>query len=410
MTAAPELTALDIASGYVLGEEPAAPPLPQTGPDLKVREAMAASVRAALERPPCLVSFSGGRDSSAILALAASVAREEGLPLPVAFTQRYPEAAETEESDWQQRVLEHLGLHEWVRQEFTDELDCVGPIATAALRRHGSFWPPNSHCLVPALEAAGAGSLVTGVGGDHLLIPGRHARLAAVLARRERPGVRDLARLLFAVAPAPVRAARRLREEGEEPPCPWLRPGGNTAVLGGLAREAAGEPVRRSEWAAWIWRLRAIQVGLTGMEALAADRGTQLVHPFLDPFVVVAFGHWARRRAPRDRTDAMNALFADLLPVDVRERRTKAGFDEPFWNRHARELALTLTPEEVDSELVDGARAVELWTADDVVAPFRATALFQSIWLERERGRLAADRGEQRITGGIEGAPVTRAP
>ncbi len=40
----------------------------------------------ALSRPPCLLSFSGGRDSSGLLALATKLSREQGLELPVPAT------------------------------------------------------------------------------------------------------------------------------------------------------------------------------------------------------------------------------------------------------------------------------------------------------------------------------------
>ena len=54
------------------------------------RAALEAVVLRALLRPPCLVSFSGGRDSSLVLAIASDVARRHGLPLPVPATNRFP--------------------------------------------------------------------------------------------------------------------------------------------------------------------------------------------------------------------------------------------------------------------------------------------------------------------------------
>jgi hypothetical protein len=96
------LTELESATGIVIEPDRAAPPLPPAPPGVTAREALAESIRAGLRRPPCLVSFSGGRDSSAVLAVAAEVARKEGLPAPVAVTYRYPdEMTGAGETRWQ---------------------------------------------------------------------------------------------------------------------------------------------------------------------------------------------------------------------------------------------------------------------------------------------------------------------
>jgi asparagine synthase (glutamine-hydrolysing) len=71
-------TPLALASGVVWGRDPAASPLPPAPPGVTVRAALEAVMVRALHRPPCVVSFSGGRDSSAVLALATHVARREG--------------------------------------------------------------------------------------------------------------------------------------------------------------------------------------------------------------------------------------------------------------------------------------------------------------------------------------------
>ncbi len=58
----PRLTPLEIASGMVLA--PSRPRrLPRLGPGATPRSAFEAAILRALRRPPCLVSFSGGRDS-----------------------------------------------------------------------------------------------------------------------------------------------------------------------------------------------------------------------------------------------------------------------------------------------------------------------------------------------------------
>ena len=93
------------------------------------------AIRPFLRRSPCLVSFSGGRDSSAILAAATALARREGLPLPIPATNRFPHVDESDERPWQEHVVRALRLEDWIRLDFGDELDCVGPVASAALRR-----------------------------------------------------------------------------------------------------------------------------------------------------------------------------------------------------------------------------------------------------------------------------------
>ena len=70
-------------------------------------------------------------------------------------------------------MVAHLGLADWQRIEITEELDLVGPVAAAMLRRHGLLWPPNVHFLFPLLKAARGGALLTGVGGDQLFAWGR---------------------------------------------------------------------------------------------------------------------------------------------------------------------------------------------------------------------------------------------
>ena len=72
------LTPLEVATGAPLGADPAAPSLPMPRPGGPVA-ALEHSVLGALLRPPCVVSFSGGRDSSAALAVATRVARQQGI-------------------------------------------------------------------------------------------------------------------------------------------------------------------------------------------------------------------------------------------------------------------------------------------------------------------------------------------
>ena len=101
-----------------------------------------------------MVSFSGGRDSSAVLAGAVNLARREGLPPPIPVTNVFPDVREADEHQWQQHVVRHLGLTEWVRLEHTDEAHLLGPYAQRVMLRHGLAWPFNVHFHLPLLDAA----------------------------------------------------------------------------------------------------------------------------------------------------------------------------------------------------------------------------------------------------------------
>ncbi len=214
---------------------------------------------------PCVVSFSGGRDSSAVLAAAVRVARREGLPLPIPSTNRFPAAKDSHESDWQERVVAHLGLDDWLKPEFTDELDCVGPVATSVLRRHGLLWPFNAHFHVPQLEAAAGGSLLTGIGGDETLSASSWARAQAVLSGRAKPERprHPARRLPRCSSTGSSGRAAQTRTAGEYS---WLRPPARRAVSqraaprkerpsrsAGKRSSAGGCVSATSTWASRAW-------------------------------------------------------------------------------------------------------------------------------------------------------------
>jgi asparagine synthetase B (glutamine-hydrolysing) len=409
VTDPPRLNALEIASGHVYGLEQATLSPPGADGDADPRRAFEDAVREALRRPPCIVTFSGGRDSSIALAVAVEVARREGLEPPIPLTYRFPACRPSDESEWQERVIAHLGLIDWLRPSFDEELDCLGAVARAGLARHGLLWPANIHFIVPALRIAGSGSVVTGHGGDEILDPGRHAHLAAVLARQERPTPRDVARLVLAGAPRPI-SARRRRREATFIDCPWLRAGAIDQLVDAYARVAAAEPVRRPAWVQWLWRLRSIQLALQSMAALASDTGTQLVHPFLAEGFVASYGSWAAAAVPSSRTHAIRSLFGDLLPDEVASRRTKATFDGAFWGAASRTFASSLLIDDVDSELVDGRRAIAFWAegGTPTSGPIPSATLLQATWLRRDPG--LTERGEERGAGLGDRFPVTAAP
>ena len=353
------LSPLEIASGLVFGcdRSPRDPPSP---PGETPIAALERAVLPALERPPCLVSFSGGRDSSAILAVATRVACREGLPLPVPATNRFPGDEHAGEAAWQERVVSHLRLPDWFRNDVDDELDCVGPVATETLRRHGLLWPFNAHFHVPLLAAAAGGALLTGVGGDEALSPTRWARAADVLSRRVPPRPRDVLAVSLALAPRPLRAP--VLRGRLDVSFPWLRPRSAKRVLNAWAWEGAGEPLRWAPRYSWWRSLRYVQVGQQSLGVLAADVNVRIVHPFATP----AFSNALARIPPAarfgDRTAAMTMLFGDLLPPEVLGRVSKATYDEAFFNHHSRALVAGWQGEGADPDHVDAVALRRTWS------------------------------------------------
>jgi asparagine synthetase B (glutamine-hydrolysing) len=374
------LSPLEISSGLVLPPARRAPALPRLDPGTTPRLTFEAAIRPLLDRSPCLVSFSGGRDSSAVLATATHLARRDGLPLPVPVTHRFP-GANTQETEWQEQVIAHLGLEDWVRLDGAGDLDCVGPVAVDVLRRHGLLWPCNAYFHAPIFGAAAGGAVLTGVGGDEAFSPSSWARAFSVLRGQARPGPRNLMQVAFAFSPRLVK--RTLIRRWLPEVCPWLRPAARGRVEAFVAAEAASEPLR------WRRRYRDLadsgylEICLDSLAVLAGDHDVRLAHPFHDARFLAALAALPRRERPASRTEAMRMLVGDLLPEPVLSRSTKARFDDVFWTDHARALVAGWDGEGVDPEIVDIDRLRAEWASPTPAA--HTFTLLQSVWLTRAR-------------------------
>jgi asparagine synthase (glutamine-hydrolysing) len=301
-------------------------------------------------------------------------------------TNRVPAAADADESRWQEAVVEHLGLADWIRLEWDDELDATGPIAQQVLRRHGLLWPINTHFHQPLLAAAAGGSLLTGVGGDELF-----GALCPAL-----PG--GLVRGAFQRAPAwtrrPVLARRRPLH------LPWLTPAGRRAATLVSAAHAADEPSSAARRLAWARSQRYLGIGEDSLARLATAEGAEIAHPLLDRRAWAALAAAYGARGLPSRTEAVRRLFGDLLPPALIEREDKAGFDEVFCGPHTRALAAAYSGAAAPPGLVDAAKLRAHWERG---APYpQSLLLLQAEWLS------GADRVEQRPRGGADAAPHLR--
>jgi len=376
-------TALEIASGSVYGEHGASGTLRDRGDRaLTPLAALGEVVKPALRRPPCLVSFSGGRDSSCVLATATQVAAREGLPPPVPVTVRVPNPLSAEESTWQEDVVRHLGLPDREVIDVGDRMDRLGPFSVRLLRRHGVLFPPNIFLQLPLLEAARGGTLLTGFGGDEVFATWRWAHYADLLARRRRPTPRDPIRFARAAAPAALRRRweRPRWRWGEN--LPWLRPEAAHAVTELAFAARADQPRSWSRWLHWVARRRTLATAQWSFSLLAADVGATVVHPFLDPLFLQALATAGGRLGLGERTNALREIFGALLPAPVLARTTKANYDSAFWGERSHEFAARWDGSGVDPELVDPEALKREWLEP---IPKGGTAmLLHAAWLSQE--------------------------
>ena len=380
-TGLPVVPALDVAIGHPVGTVP--PPVPPAHVEPDPARALRDALRPALLRPPCVVAFSGGRDSSLLLAAAADLAARDGMAPPVALTFRYPGDPAADESSWQELVIAHLRdlgrPVEWVRRDVTTELDNIGPLTAPVLRAHGGpTYPPGLGNTILLAQHARGGCLVTGNAGDEVLGGHRAAVLRAVLRRRARGLTAADWRLAAAcAAPVPVRRQLARREAGD---APWLRPGLRPAALAEATRGLAGRPLR---WDRSVWSTlapRATLIGNRTRTSVARDHGCELVEPLGAAVFVASYAAFGGRWGGITRAAGTRLLAGGLLPDAVIGRRDKAQFNASRFGATSREFARGWDGCGVDDGLVDPVALRAAWLAD---APPPSTAmLLQQAWLE----------------------------
>jgi hypothetical protein len=380
-TGLPTISAHEVAVGCPLGTPSQIPAPAWVDPD-PVR-ALRDELRPALLHTPCVLAFSGGRDSSLLLAAAADLAAREGLEPPIALTFRYPGDPAAEESSWQELVVDHLrrsGLRmEWICRDITTELDIIGPLAGPRVRVHGrpTFPAGLGNTVLLARYAAG-GSLVTGNGGDEVLGDHRTAVLRAVLRRRARGMSRDDWRLVLASA-AP-HSTQLLGTERHH--APWLRPGMRDAVR--EARRMGRQPLR---WDRGVWAAvapRAVAISNRTRARISADHDCRLMEPFGSGPFVESWAAFGGRWGGVTRTGAIRLLADGLLPDAVIRRGQKAWFNASRFGPISREFARTWDGSGVDDNLVDADRLRAAWLSQ--VPPGTTSMLLQQAWLASGAG------------------------
>ena len=375
----PPLEPLEVCSGIVLGKSRSprscsAAPLASSS----VRGVLEDLLSPCLEIAPCFVSFSGGRDSAALLSLATRLARERGLADPVPVTLRFENRPRSDEDDWQEITIDHLGLSRWEVLTIRDELDPLGPVATEVLRRHGLFWPPVAHRIMPLLEVARGRALVFGTGGDEVFSPWRNHPARQKLDVRVRPLGKAAKRAAFNLLPESLRIYLRFRHWND---LPWLRPVARRE-LERRYRALLVRRQRRSNWGEAIQRIpytRNFELTQSIFAAMAWDAEVSLSQPFFDPGFLTALGESAPRRGFPSRAAAMELHFGDVLPPKMLERTTKAVFDELHGGRESRAFAQEWSGEGLDPALVDAELLRREWLSPR--PEYRSLTALNAAWL-----------------------------
>lgn len=382
--ALPALDPLEVHSGMVMGARRSPSPsaagaASSPGPPREVLEAL---LLPALSEPPCHVAFSGGRDSSVVLAAATEIARRHGLPDPVPLTWTF-EDPESGEVKWQERTMGHLGLQEWRRVEITGELDALGELPTSAMRRHGLYWPVMAHSTVHFSRILGGkGSLVTGGGGDELFSAWYWRRYRARETLAYRPLPRAAKWTAYYTLPVPVR--QRLKASYVPLRLPWLRPAAEDELN---ARYREGLRGART-WQDDVERLidgRYLELLRAALDTFAADEGIRLVEPFYDPRFMRAVAPHVPRTGFASRGLALEAFFSDLLPRDVLHRSTKAHFTSSLWGPRSRAFIEAWDGSGVDDAVVDPERLHAEWRRPR--PDIRAATALQAAWLAAQRAQ-----------------------
>jgi len=305
------------------------------------------------------VMFSGGRDSSAVLALATRLARTRGDDDPIPVTLRHPGVPEADETEWQEAVVGHLDLRGHRVIEVRGDQELLGASAQRAIRRRGAVWPSALQLREVAYGDLRDGVVLTGEGGDHVLTGQRVTPLRNVLARRRVPSRQEVRTVLKAVEPG--FSARRRSGPARSPA--WLR-GEAARVYSSTVEELGRE---RMSWASATWESFAPRVNSVilhnveeGIREYGLDPLTPFAHPEFRAALARSGGFWGYE----GRTQAFRSLFGDLLPDAILSRRTKAAFNGARWGELEKEFARSWAGDCFDPEWVDSEALRREWLSD----------------------------------------------
>jgi asparagine synthase (glutamine-hydrolysing) len=367
---------LEFAAGWVFGRSPLALP-PAAEVTQEPLRALEDAIRRARGAGPCFVSFSGGRDSSVVLAVATHTARLDGLPDPVAVTDLFPGDADSEEGEWQELALRHLGIDDWVRRDASVDGGLLGPASLDGLRRHGVIYPPTAYSHASTYRVGAGGVMLTGEGGDEVFGAKRITLLHHVLQRKALQR-RMAAALWHSFAPTPMRRRRKRAEIEAE--LPWVRAPFRREIAGRMAADETSQPLHWYRAMLFDVSSRSAFVGMHNLAIVAREQGTELAHPLRDEAFLAALEPVTGALGRSGRGALMESLFGELLPAVAMRRSSKAVFNNAYFNEDTRQFTQQWSGRGLPDELVDAEWLRGHWL--DERAPAAGTAmLLHTAWL-----------------------------
>ena len=152
-----------------------------------------------------------------------------------------------------------------------------------------------------------------------------------------------------------------------------------SAVTGPSAGMQMEQPLSWAEAIRRESRRRSWRAGSVTIQAIAEVHDVVVVHPLLEYRFLAAVGAWGHRFCPMSRTQIMQDLFGDLLPLPVLSRTTKATFNTTVVGEASSRFAERWAGGGVDLRLVDAERLRDAWLAP---RPHSSSfGLLQAAWL-----------------------------